>query len=105
MPDGLPTRSARSRMMNTLLQTTASVIATCSTISATPVLLRISAEKMGLMSMAMASVRLQLRRGRDAARAPRGIDAGGDAGGDRDERGDDDHAGVEPREQPGPALV
>jgi len=52
MPEGRATRSERSTMMNRLLHTTASVIATCSTISARPALLRIRAEKIGLMSMA-----------------------------------------------------
>src|SRR5262245_49064094 len=97
MPLGRPTRSIRSSTMNRLLQTTASVIATCSTISARPVLLRIRAEKIGLMSMS-ASIALQLRGGRDFAGAPGWIQAGEHACSQGHDHGDRGHARVEFRQ-------
>src|SRR5688572_12518025 len=96
MPLGRFTFSMRCRMMNTLLHTIASVMATCSTISSRPVLLRISALSTGRNSMTgLPLLRLELRGGLHLAGAPGRIQTRDQAGGERDQQRQADHGPVE----------
>src|SRR5262245_28940775 len=99
MPDGRPIFSTRCMMMNTAFATTASVRAICNPTRTTPVLLRSIALRLGRSSMRVSLLRLQILRGRDAANAPRRIEAREHTGGDCEAEGDQTHREIESRQR------
>src|SRR6185312_734623 len=97
MPLGRPIWVMRSWMMNTALQTMASVNAICSAIRIAPVLLRSMALSIGRISMARSLLDLEIDGGRDAHHTPGGIEAGQHAGEDGQEQRDPHHGPVQMR--------
>src|SRR5262245_14990338 len=97
MPVGRVIFSMRLVTMNTAFTITARVKAICRATSTAPVLLRSIAINIGRNSIGASSLRLQERRGRHAAHAPRGVQPGRETREQRDGKARAEHVEVEMR--------